>query len=978
VSTPPPSIPRASYRLQFHAGFTFADAAAIVPYLAELGVSHVYASPYFKARAGSTHGYDISDHNALNPEIGDEASFDAFCGTIADHAMGQILDFVPNHMGVGKADNGWWLDVLEWGEESPYATYFDIDWNPAKPQLRGKVLLPFLGDHYGKILTAGELKPSFDAATGTFGVWYYEHLFPIFPGDYFFILRAARNILADREDLDRVVLAALEFVEAGFAEFRRRPHSLRQRSARRATATRLKRDLAEMVERFPPVREAIDRVLAGYGGSTDNPKSFRHLHRLLERQHYRLAHWRVAAEEINYRRFFQINDLAGIRVELAEVFDAVHALLLRLIGERRVHGIRIDHVDGLFDPKQYLERLSRRAAEAAAGPGDADGDRPPFFIVVEKILAAHESLRQNWPIAGTTGYEFLNRLNGVFVDPAGEAILTRLYRRVAGDRPPFAETAYLGRKLAMDQELASELRVLSNEINHLTETSWLTRDYTLVGLRQALRETVACFPVYRTYVDREGISPEDRRDLDWAVAHGRRRSARADLSVFDFLYRLLTTDIAHERPRLFSIAETQRLAMKFQQYTGAVMAKGLEDTAFYRHNRLLSLNEVGGDPERFGTSVPAFHYGNQDVSRRWPQTMLTTSTHDTKRGEDVRARINVISELASEWWRSVRRWTVLNRSARTEIDGAPVPDANEEYGFYQTLIGAWPQTLLSDEDLDADAVDAFRTRIEGAMLKTVREAKEHSSWVGQNEPYERALLNFVGKVLDVRRRNPFLEAFRPFVRRVAFVGAINGLAQTTLKLTVPGMPDFYQGSELWDLALVDPDNRRPVDFDLRRRMLAALRQRFADGDDDSAIAELLEDWPTGRIKMFVVWRLLGLRRRVPELFAAGTYTPCETAGAEGARLCAFVRERNGEAVLVVVPRLVAPLAERAGGWPLGGSAWGDTAVILPPSFDAARLEDVFTGRPLAIETAGEGDEPRRQAATASVFESFPVAVYARH
>ncbi len=652
-------LPRATYRFQFNSAFTFDDARQLVPYLAELGVSHLYASPYLKAREGSTHGYDITDHNAFNPEIGDEDSFRALGRELSAHGLGQILDFVPNHMGIGRADNAWWLDVLEWGEESPFAEYFDIDWSPAKLELLDKVLLPVLGNHYGATLEGGELKLAFAAAEGSFSVWYYEHRFPVTPGQYGRILRPVLETLTREERLTLEELRALQGIVAGVRDLARRPRTARDRSTRRSQAEGLKRRLSE-IARIPAVAKALDAELERFNGIAGNHASFEPLHRLLEAQPYRLAFWRVAAEEINYRRFFQINDLAGIRIEVPAVFDHVHELVLRLIEEGRIHGLRIDHIDGLFDPKQYLKRLQSKASAAmrvAKGKAGGDEDEDPFYIVVEKILAPHERLREDWPIAGTTGYDFLNRVNGLFVNAEAEGVLHRAYERFIGAQAIFEEITYQSKKQAMDLELASELRVLANEYNRLTETSWQIRDYTLVGLRQALREVVASFPVYRTYVDDSGASSEDRRDLEWAIAYARKRSYRPDKSVFDFIFQMLTTEIAREGSNLLNRREVRRLAMKFQQYTGPVMAKGVEDTAFYRFNRLVSLNEVGGEPDRFGTSLSAFHRLNQDEAKRWPHAMVCLATHDTKRGEDVRARINVISELPDEWTARVRRWS---------------------------------------------------------------------------------------------------------------------------------------------------------------------------------------------------------------------------------------------------------------------------------------------------------------------------------
>ncbi|MFO1154059.1 MAG: malto-oligosyltrehalose synthase [Rhodospirillales bacterium] len=965
-----PSTPRATYRVQFGPDFGFTQAEAIVPYLAALGISHLYASPYLKARPGSSHGYDITDHNAFNPEVGDAVSFDSLAAALAHHQMGQILDFVPNHMGIGKADTPWWLDVLEWGEESPYAHYFDIDWTPAKPELRGKVLVPSLGDHYGKILPTGDLRLVFDGETGTFSIWYFDNRFPVTPTQYGKILSLAHAQVKADPAFPGELLVEFELILAGFTNLARGGRAVRQRAVRRGKADRLKAQLATLVAANPRLAAAIDVALVEINGRPGDAASFTRLHRILEGQSWRLAYWRVAAEEINYRRFFQINDLAGIRIEVPEVFEAAHNLVFRLIGEGKLHGLRIDHIDGLFDPEQYLVRLQKRIGEIRAAAGRTDGDQP-FYVVVEKILAAHERLRDSWPIAGTTGYDSLVRTNSLFVESAAEVELDRCYRDFTGSNIPFEELVYRCKTLAMDQELASELRVLANEFNKLTETNWLTRDYTLVGLRQAMREIVACFPVYRTYVSRGGAHAEDRRDLDWAILRGRRRSLRADTTIFDFIQGVLTTDLGRGRPPQFNRAEVQRLAKKFQQYTGPVMAKGVEDTAFYRFNRLVSLNEVGGDPLRFGQSVSACHKSIQAQAKAWPLAMLASATHDTKRGEDCRARINVLSERAEEWSARVQRWATLNARLKATVEDRPAPTANDEYLFYQTMVGAWPLECSGEADLDPTVLAAFRDRVVAYMTKAVREAKANSSWTAPQAAYEDALATFVGKALSVGQTNPFLADFRTFHASIERAGALNGLAQTVLKLTLPGVPDIYQGCELWDLSLVDPDNRRPVDYETRRQMLASIEERFADGGDVAAARSLLDRWQDGAIKLFVVWRLLALRRRHPELFTGGRYINLTVRGAAADHIFAFARRNREEAIVVAVPRLSTRLST-SGGWPLGAAAWGDTRVILPNPLGLNGGRDILTAEP--IETSARLNGSGVRLAAAELFKDLPVAI----
>ncbi len=988
-----PAIPRATYRIQFNQDFTFADAERVTAYFARLGISHVYASPYLKARSGSTHGYDIVDHNAFNPEIGDEAAFVSFSEALNQHGLGQILDFVPNHVGIGRADNAWWLDVLEWGEDSPYAEYFDIEWNSPHVELRHKVLVPFLGDHYGRVLEAGDLKLRFDAGSGSFSMWYYEQRFPITPGEYSRIFRA---ILIDyrRGQTDDQTVIELEDLLVGFRDLGDWSPTIRQPAMRRTEAERLRNEWVNLVRRTPALAEAIERTLAGINERRADREILLWVHELLEAQHYRLAYWRVAAEEINYRRFFQINELAGIRIELPTVFEATHRLVLELIRQRRIHGLRIDHIDGLFDPKQYLERLQRRAREVLAPPAQAqdpnaerpleqsseqaaediteDSDAAPFFVLVEKILAPHERLREDWPIAGTTGYEFLNRVHGLFVDPAGEAPLRRIYERFIGEPVSFEETAYDSKRQVMDFELASELRVLANEYNRLTESSWLTRDYTLVGLRQALREVVACFPVYRTYVDGNGASPHDRRDIEWAVSHARRRSVRADKTVFDFIHSALTTDLS-SAPSPYNRREVRRLAMKFQQYTGPVAAKGVEDTAFYRYNRLVANNEVGGEPTRFGTTVSAFHKITQDACRRWPSAMLATATHDTKRGEDARMRIDVLSEMPTEWGRHVRRWATLNHRRKLIVNDQPAPTANDEYLFYQALVGSWPVEFHETAELEPEAVDRFRERISTYMIKAVREAKTHSSWINPNSEYEDALLALVGRCLNISRSNPFLVDFRAFHRQVAVAGMLNSLSQAVIKLTAPGIPDIYQGCELWDLSLVDPDNRRPVDFVDREQRLARLDDAIKQQGAGLA-PELLQQWPDGTVKLFLTWRLLSLRRERPRVFEESSYIPVEAVGGRAEHVCAFLRGNGEMQVLTIAPRLIRRLLT-ADNSVHGERVWGDTALLLPPAAGDHEWVDLFTGVALTAEDAGDD---RRRIAVKDALQAFPVSVLVRH
>ncbi len=693
-------------------------------------------------------------------------------------------------------------------------------------------------------------------------------------------------------------------------------------------------------------------------GSPGQRQSFRALHRLLEEQAYRLAYWRVASSEINYRRFFDINELAGLRMERPEVFEATHKLLLGLIAAGQVQGVRLDHIDGLYDPKGYCERLLTRVAEVLPR---ADGAPPPvldpkagrpIYLVVEKILARHEYLREDLPVAGTTGYEFIGLVGGLFVDPAAERQLTATYDRFIGAEPDFGEVVVAAKRQVLRYALNSELHVLAHELHRLAQQSWRTRDFTLTGLREALGDVIACFPVYRTYITAEGARTEDRRDLDWAISQARRASNLVELSVFDFLHAALSTELAasgHHRRR-----DVIATAMHFQQLTGPVMAKSVEDTAFYRYLRLISLNEVGGEPQHFGTSPAAFHTLVQQTQRFHPLTMLASATHDHKRGEDVRARLHALSELAPEWRRRVRRFALLNRSRRQEIAGRRVPSRNDEYLLYQTLIGAWP---LEIDAPDALAASDFAERIGAYMIKALREAKLETSWTAPDAAYEDGVAQFVRRILDPVSGRAFIADLLPFANEIARIGALNGLAQTLLKLTVPGVPDSYQGTELWDLSLVDPDNRRPVDFELRRRWLAEPRPAF----------ELVRDWRSGRIKQQLIARTLAFRKRQPALFRDGDYLPLTASGAHAERIVAFARRTDQVLAIVIVPRLVAPLL-RDGELPLPLPAGlGGHRDRVAGGLDGVPFRDELTGREHAARPSG-------RLAIAEALAELPVAL----
>jgi len=915
-----PITPRATYRLQFNADFKFVDACRQVPYLAALGISHVYASPLLLARPGSTHGYDIVDHGRLNPEIGTEAEFNALVAELHRHDMGLILDFVPNHMGVG-VDNPWWVDILEWGQSSPYAGYFDIDWQPPEASLSGKLLLPVLGDHYGAVLERGELELRFDAEVGRFAVGYFEHTFPVAPRDYTMLLRNAAVQITEAEP----ILQELAEAFRGASRDRRGGES-------RRLITAFKQRLSVLVKESTAVAEAISRQVNAFNAVQGGEA----LHRLLERQHYRLAFWRVAAHEINYRRFFDINELAGLRMERPELLRDSHQLIVRLLEENKIQGLRLDHVDGLRDPRAYLARLRNLA------PGRG------VYLLVEKILAGHESLRSDWPVAGTTGYEFLNLVNGLFVDPEAERSLTRSYEHFIGNAVDFAALTIAAKRQIIREALASELQVLANRFNRLAKQNRYTRDYSLIGLREALTEVIAYFPVYRTYVTARRTTSEDRRDLGWAVAKASKTARTPDKSIYDFIHGVLSLDLLYQDG--YRRRDVIDAALRFQQLTGPVMAKALEDTAFYRYMRLVSLNEVGGEPEHFGRSPAAFHEANRRRLRDWPAAMLTSATHDHKRGEDMRARLNVLSEIPSEWRQRTRRWSGFNRRKKRDLDGLMAPDRNDEYLFYQTLVGAWPYSLDAPEFA---GIDTFCQRLTDYMLKAVREAKRHTSWVACDEDYEAALVEFIERTLNPEYSLPFLEDVVALVTRISPAGAVNSLAQTVLKLTSPGVPDIYQGNEYWDFSLVDPDNRRPVDYAQRAASLAA-----SDWQDQR------RSWRDGRLKQHIIRSVLALRRAQPELFATGSYQALTVEGQQADRVVAFARILDDSAYCVIVPRLVRPLLADPDELLLRD--WEDTHIVLPEGWQGRQWREVITDQVQPCEATARVE---------TLLAALPVAVY---
>lgn len=956
--SPAPSarVPVATYRLQFNRYFTLRDAADLVSYLAELGISDAYASPLLAARPGSLHGYDVVDPSRLNPELGTEEDFEALARALGACGMGLLLDIVPNHMCVADPSNRWWADVLENGPSSPYARMFDIDWHPPKAELAQKVLLPFLGDQYGRVLENQELRIVFQG--GAFFVEVYDKLLPLAPRSWRRLLEPALGALrrtlpetdSHRMELESI-LTALEHLP-GREETR--PEKIRERLREKEV---IRRRLAALVEASADVREAVERSLRDINGRRGDPRSFDRLEALLGDQAYRLCFWQVAADEINYRRFFDLNELAAIRVEDPEVFEAVHGAVFEYVRRGWVTGLRIDHVDGLYDPLAYLRSVQEAAARALGAP--ADPGRLPLYVVVEKVLMRDERLSPQWPVHGTTGYDFLNLLNGLFVDPRGAEALKDFYRRFTGGASDVREALATCKKFIMHVSMASELFMLACRLDAISEQHRWSRDFTRESQRFALREVTAWFPVYRTYIRGEGeaISAEDRRHVWEAVLEARRRSPATSPSLFEFIRQVWLL----EHPDGLTEAqreERRQFVMRLQQFTGPVMAKGLEDTLFYRHFPLASANEVGAEPGRLSASLEEFHARNAERAISWPHALLATSTHDNKRSEDVRARLNVLSEIPAAWAAAAERWRRQNRPHKSIVEGREAPDANEEYLYYQTLVGVWPLGTPSGAEWED-----FTRRIEEYMIKALREAKLHTSWITPNEPYEAAARQFVRRTLDATVSGAFLADLAAFQAPVSRAGMLNSLSQIVLKVASPGVPDFYQGTEIWDLSLVDPDNRRPVDYRRRRELLESLREEEAAAPRGLA-ARLLARPEDGRIKMHVTRAALRFRAAARDLFERGSYVPLAVSGSRAAHVCAFARRRGSRAAVAAAGRFFLALgaAERP---PVGPSAWEDTVLVLPADLAESAWRDVLTGRRIP---------PREVLALADLFAELPAAL----
>ena len=909
----PSATPLATYRLQLTKDFTFDDAAKLVPYLKQLGVSHLYASPFLKARPGSTHGYDIVDHDRLNPELGGEEAFLRLSEALKAHGLGLILDFVPNHMGVGHADNQWWLDVLEWGQKSPHARSFDIDWDGLPHRRHPGVLLPILGRPYGDALQAEEIELKYNAESGSFALWYFDNKLPVNPQRYSEMIRTIVGAAAAADDPagHELITLAHDYRDPTKPAWRDAP-ALKARLAGIHGAAKV-----------------IECGLAAYRPDSNGGAGA--LHRLLERQHYRLAYWRVAFSAVNYRRFFDISDLAGIRPEDTATFRAMHSAVARLVSEDRLQGLRLDHIDGLRDPAQYTRRLQRTVRKLRREAG-LD---PDFYILVEKILGLGEPMPHLPGVAGTTGYEWLNVLSRTLVDGSGMADLDRTWRTFTNEHaglPAMLETA---KHRVINTMLASEFTVLTRALSRIAAGHFSTRDFTLDRLRAALQLYVIEFPVYRTYVTAAGAATPDRAVIEDTIARARTRWTAPDPDIFDFLRDTITLDLATNPG--YSAPRVRNFALKLQQFTGPLMAKSLEDTAFYRHHRLLALNEVGGEPEAPALSLPEFHALQAQRVETAPSSLTATATHDTKRGEDARTRILALSELTEDWQAAVTDWASRNAHLAEHIGGKRRPTKAHEYMLYQALIGAW----------EGHADTVFAGRIEAYALKAAREGKQETSWTNPNPDYEEALRRFIHAALDPATSPGFLNSFAAFAERTALIGALNSLSQLALKTLLPGVPDFYQGAERWDFSLVDPDNRRPVDFAARERMAASPRP----------LAELVRDWRDGRIKQALMQRLLKLRQSHDDVFRGG-YVALDVSGDHAEHVIAFARTTQCDDIVIAIGRHFAALTGGGTHWPSGwratlklpdGARYSDALGMHDGTFTAnVELADLFSAIPLCV------------------------------
>jgi (1->4)-alpha-D-glucan 1-alpha-D-glucosylmutase len=926
------NFPTATYRLQFHHGFNFNVCEEIVDYLAQLGVSHIYASPIFKARTGSMHGYDICDHNVINPELGTNEDFLALIKKAHEHELAWIQDIVPNHMAF-DIENTMLAHVLENGQESPFSKYFDIDWNHPYENLRGKILVPFLGSTYGASLEAGAIALMFDQK-GLF-IKCYDKRFPVQPETYEKVFSGCIDNLKKVMEENNPVL--IKFIGA-ILSFKKSGEEVPpdQRMAKTSMARAL---LTELYAQNTVVREVMHGAISLFNGSAENPEGFDRFDEVHALQFYRFAFWKVACEELNYRRFFTISDLIGMKVELPEVFETEHAMIFKMIEDGAVQGLRIDHIDGLHDPLQYLKDLRSKA--------------PGTYMVCEKILGHGELLPKDWPVQGTTGYDFLNMANAVFVKTSNEKEIDTIYKDFTGNPQAFDDLVIEKKRVIIDKYMAGDIDNCALLLKRVAGKDRAGSDITMYALRRALVEFLSSFPVYRTYISPEIISDEDRSNLDTAIRSAQIRNPALFIEL-EFIKKFIVQGV-DDSGRTQKSQERLIFIMRLQQFTGALMAKGFEDTVLYNYNRLISLNEVGSRPDHFGEETSAFHGFCNERQENRPYSLSATATHDTKKGEDTRARINVLSEIPVEWGKQVKKWQSLNSGVKSRIGGMLVPDPNVEYMLYQALVGSYP--------VNSDERATYIDRIKEFMLKAVREAKERTTWIKFDVDYEKGIADFISGILDDNPSNKFLPDFIAFQHKIAWFGMFNSLSQTALKLMAPGVPDTYQGTELWDFSLVDPDNRRPIDFAVRIKMIQTIIKMETE-NLDTLMETLLSTMNTGQIKLYVLYKGLKLRKSKQDIFAKGQYIALSTNGTHQQSIIGFVKKYAGSCIAMIVPRFLTGLVG-PNELPLGKRIWGDTAIemhkdALPALWRNVLTNETFPGAELYL--AGD------------LFSKFPIAI----
>ena len=961
---PPKRLPSATYRVQLNQNFRFADASRILDYLHELGISDLYLSPVLASRKGSDHGYDVTDPTRINPELGSEEDFATLQTELQNRGMGLLLDVVPNHM-AASPENPWWMDVLENGAQSAFAAFFDIEWHPHSRSLDGRILLPVLGRPFGEALDSGEIKLIFQE--GRFFFQYFDSLFPLTTRSYHAILNHRYDRLKQLLGEDAPAFHEYSGIIASLSELPGADRRSAETSADRRLRFESARDrLRSLMSSSPEVATFVGENVAEINGKEGDAGSVAFLQRLLAEQNYKLAFWQNLNESINYRRFFTITDLVGVRVEDPVVFEATHGYILRLVSRNQLAGLRIDHIDGLRDPLAYLNRLQERLASEEVRKEASS------YLLVEKILSRQECLPSDWPVSGTTGYDYLNEANGLFVEPEGARRMEEIYSTFIGRRQNFADVVYQKKKLVMNTLLGVEMRTLGRQLAELAAQDRYARELNRGQLIEALIEVTACLSIYRTYIRNMEIPAQCARFIEDALTAARARAKHISSAYFDFVREVL---LILNLPHVLVDQREARLAFvtRWQQFTGPIVAKGLEDTSLYVYHPLLSLNEVGGDPcPSHATSIEEFYAFLEDRQKNWPGSLDASSTHDTKRSEDVRARLNTVSEMPSEWKDHLDLWSRQNAHHKEIVKSEAVPDRNEEYFLYQTLLGVWP--------LDQEDGATLRKRVQDHIIKATREAMVHTRWTRPNQPHEDALLKFVDRILSEQDNREFLEDFRQFQTKVAYFGMVNGLSQTLLKIASPGVPDFYQGSELWDLRLVDPDNRGPIDFDKR----AAALESIAHADSVQALHHLRENWRDGCVKLYLIWKAIRFRRDHADLFREGEFVPLQSAGANARNVAAFVRRRENSYVLAAIPRWLSQVPARVPGQGVpeqgvpeqaaakgeGKFDWGDTRLILP-AHAPAEWNNILT----RSELTSRNEAGAQHFMVKDLFQEFPVAFF---